>query len=206
VVDIVANAEAAEVTPTPEKTQPVARPAAKVPAVAPAAKIRKFRGDTFSMILARVGYFLASDSQYKNVYSNGIIFGGELRVGGGSLGGWLEGNYRSSTGKLTYTKESTKMSVLAVEAGALCRFKMEQINPYLGAGLGMYMFDENNTAIGEAKKSQIGFCVLGGAAFFLGDSFVVDAKVKYSTCSMKPADFDINVGGITLGLGLGIRF
>jgi opacity protein-like surface antigen len=206
VVDVVAGAEAAKVAPTPEETQPVVRPAAKVPANTSSPKIKKYRGDTFSMALIRVGYFLASDSQYKNVYSNGVVFGGELRVGGESLGGWLEGNYRSSTGTLTYTKESTKMSVMAVEAGALYRFKAQQLNPYFGAGLGMYMFDENNTAIGEAKKSQIGFCVLGGVSYFIGDSFVVDAKVKYSTCSMKPADIDINVGGITLGLGLGLRF
>ncbi len=206
VVDVVANAEAAKVAPTPEETQPVVRPAAKVPASAPAPKIKKYRGDTFSMALVRVGYFLASDSNFTKVYSNGIVFGGEVRIGGESLGGWLEGNYRSSTGTLTYTKESTKMSVMAVEAGALYRFKAQQLNPYLGAGLGLYMFDEDNTAIGEAKKSQIGFCVLGGVSYFIGDSFVVDAKVKYSTCSMKPADFDINVGGITLGLGLGLRF
>jgi hypothetical protein len=30
--------------------------------------------------------------------------------------------------------------------------------------------------------------------------------VKFSTCAMKPADFDINVGGITLGIGAGFRF
>ena len=40
----------------------------------------------------------------------------------------------------------------------------------------------------------------------LGDGFVVNAKVKYSTCRMKPADIDINVGGITLDFGLGLRF
>ena len=60
--------------------------------------------------------------------------------------------------------------------------------------------------MGEAKKSQLGFCGFGGVAMVLGESFVVDARVKYSTCSMKPADFDINIGGITLGLGLGMRF
>ncbi len=170
------------------------------------AKVWKSQGDTFSMGLVRGGFFLASDSQFTDVYSNGAVYGGELRIGGEALGGWLEGNYRSSTGKLTYTKESTKMSVMAVEAGALYRFKAQQLNPYLGAGLGMYMFDESNTAIGESKQSKVGFCAFGGVSYFLGGSFVVDAKVKYSTCSMKPADFKINLGGITLGLGLGLRF
>ncbi|MHB8055470.1 MAG: SH3 domain-containing protein [Candidatus Aminicenantales bacterium] len=201
-----AEAAAAEVAPTPEETMPVERPAAKTSARVPAAKVKAAKGDTFSMFLARVGYFLSSDAQYKDVYSDGMVFGGELRFGGKSLGGWLEGNYRSATGKLTYTEEETKMSVMAIEAGALYRFAMDQLNPYLGGGVGMYMFNEKSTPMGEAKKSSIGFCVIGGASFFLGDSFVVDARIKWSTCSMKPADFDINVGGITLGLGLGIRF
>ena len=164
------------------------------------------RGDKFSMFLARAGYFLASDSAYSDVYENGLVFGGELRIGGESLAGWVEGNYRSATGKLTYTEEETKMSVLAFEGGALYRFKAGTISPYLGAGLGMYMFTETNTPMGEAKKSQLGFCGFGGVAMVLGESIVLDARVKYSTCSMTPADFDINIGGLTLGIGLGMRF
>jgi opacity protein-like surface antigen len=204
VVDEVAEGAAAEeIAPTPEETQPVKRPAARV---APAPKVKAAKGDTFSMFLARVGYFLSSDSQAKDIYKDGMVFGGELRFGGKSLGGWLEGNYRSATGKLSFTAEETKMSVMAIEGGVLYRFAMDQLNPYLGGGAGYYMFDEKSDALGEAKKSSVGFCVLGGVSYFLGESIVLDARIKWSTCSMTPADFDINVGGITLGAGLGIRF
>ncbi|MCX6566136.1 MAG: SH3 domain-containing protein [Candidatus Aminicenantes bacterium] len=192
------------------ETAPVSQPAVSTPpqtsAPEPVVRETAARSDTFSMFLARVGYFLASDSAYTEVYENGLVFGGELRVGGENLAGWLEGNYRSATGKLTYTKEETKMSVLGIEGGALYRFMAGTISPYLGAGLGYYMFNEKNTPIGEAKQSKLGFCGVGGVAVVVGGSIVLDARVKYSTCSMKPADFDINIGGLTLGAGLGIRF
>ena len=193
-----------------EETRPVERPAVRERAPAPAPDYvvgeTAGQGDKFSMFLVRAGYFLASDSAYTDVYSNGLVFGGELRLGGESLAGWLEGNYRSATGKTTYTEEETKMSVLAIEGGALYRFKAGTISPYLGAGLGYYMFTETNEPMGEAKKSQLGFCGFGGVAMVIGKSIVLDGRVKYSNCSMTPADFDINIGGITVGLGLGIRF
>ena len=119
---------------------------------------------------------------------------------------WLEGSYRARTGQLSYTKEETKVSILAVEGGALYRFMTGSVFPYAGAGLGFYIFDEKNVAIGEAKQNKIGFCGLAGVSWIVGGSFVLDARVKFSTCTMKPADFNINVGGITLGIGAGFRF
>jgi hypothetical protein len=68
------------------------------------------------------------------------------------------------------------------------------------------MFDETNSFIGEAKQNQAGFCGAVGVSVILAKVLVVDGRIKYSTCSMKPADSDINVGGLTLGLGLGAHF
>ena len=68
------------------------------------------------------------------------------------------------------------------------------------------MFNEKNEAIGEAKKGGIGFCALGGASYFLGKGFVLDARVKFDFCSMTPADFAIQVGGFTIGIGAGYRW
>jgi opacity protein-like surface antigen len=75
----------------------------------------------------------------------------------------------------------------------------------LGAGVGYYFFKESNTFIGEASKNGIGFCVLGGASYSVSSWLVLDGRIKYSTASMKPADFDINIGGLTIGLGIGVR-
>jgi len=203
VVEEVAEAVAPSVTPPVQVPVVTERPRTQAPAIArqPAPK-----GDTFSMFLGRFGYFLASDSAFKDIYGNGAVYGGELRVGGKKLAGWLEGSYRARTGQLSYTKDKTEVSILAVEGGVLHRVMTRTISPYLGAGLGFYIFDENNVAIGEAKQSKVGFCGLAGVSMIVGGSLVLDARVKFSTCTMKPADFDINVGGITLGIGAGFRF
>ncbi len=162
--------------------------------------------DTFSMFLIRFGYFLASDSVFKNIYGNGTVFGGELRLGGKRIVGWLEGSYRERAGKLSFTSEETKVKVTGVEVGALYRIIPGKISPYAGVGIGYYMFNESNEPIGTAKQSKTGFCGAAGVSMIIGRSFVLDAQAKYSTCAMRPADFNVNVGGITLGIGAGFRF
>lgn len=162
--------------------------------------------DSFSMFLGRFGYFLASDSAFKDIYGNGVVFGGELRIGGKRIAGWLEGNYRARTGEFSFTGEETKVSVMAIEGGALYRIMPGNISPYVGAGIGFYIFNENNEPIGEAKQSKIGFCGAAGVSVIVAKLLVLDCRLKYSTCSMKPADYDINIGGLTMGIGLGVRF
>jgi len=162
--------------------------------------------DSFSMFLGRFGYFLASDKAFKDIYGNGVVYGGELRIGGKRIAGWLEGNYRARTGEFSFTGEETKVNVMAIEGGALYRIMPGDISPYVGAGIGFYMFNENNEPIGEAKQSKIGFCGAAGVSVFVAKLLVLDCRLKYSTCSMKPADYDINVGGLTMGIGLGVRF
>jgi len=190
-------------TPPPTPTAPTRRepaPAAPVESGSPVAM------EPFSMFLLRAGFFLAGDSAFGDVYSNGPVFGGELRIGKGKIVGWLEGTYRAHTGAMTFTGDETKMSVIAVEAGALYRFMSGSMTPYAGLGLGYHMFTETNEIRGEAKKSKPGFCVLAGVSVAFGKSLVLDGRVKYSMCTMTPADFKIDVGGLTLGLGAGIRF
>jgi opacity protein-like surface antigen len=159
----------------------------------------------FSMVVGRAGFFLASDSAYKNVYGNGLVYGLELRIGKKKLAGWLEGSFRSATGKSSFTKEETKVSILGIEGGVLYRILTGSFSPYLGAGVGYYFFKETNAFIGEASKNGIGFCVLGGASISVAPWLVLDGRIKYSSSKMKPADFDINIGGLTIGLGVGIR-
>jgi uncharacterized protein YgiM (DUF1202 family) len=192
----------------PLVAKPVEKPAETPPPAVQTRPAAPPRGpfDSFSMVLLRAGYFLAADSAYTDVYQNGLIYGGELRIGGNKIVGWLEGSYRSEKGELTYTKEPTDVSVLAIEAGALYRFMAGNLNPYAGAGIGYVMFKEENEAIGQVKQNTIGFCLVGGASTFLGKSFIVDARLKYQFCSMKPADFDIQIGGLTAGIGIGFRW
>jgi opacity protein-like surface antigen len=164
--------------------------------------------ESFSMFLGRLGYFQASDSAFKDIYGNGIVFGGELRLGLGSkkIVGWLEGSHRARTGEFSFTGEETKAKVTAIELGALYRILPRKISPYAGAGLGYYMFTEDNVPMGKASQSKIGFCGAAGVSVLMTQRFVLDLRLKYSTCRMKPADYSINVGGLSLSLGAGVRF
>jgi opacity protein-like surface antigen len=163
-------------------------------------------GDTVSMFLGRFGYFLASDSDFKNIYGNGAVFGGELRLGGKRIASWLEANYRWRTGKFSFTGEETKVNVMSLEGGALYRIMSGNIWPYVGAGIGYYMYNEKNVPLGEAKQSKIGFCAAAGVSAIIAKLLVLDFRFKYSVCNMKPADYDINIGGLTIGMGMGVRF
>jgi hypothetical protein len=189
----------AKPTPTaPTRREPV--PAAPIEIGSPEAM------EPFSMFLLRAGFFMAGDSAFGEVYTNGPVFGGELRIGKGKIVGWLEGTYRAHTGAMTFTGDETKMSVIAVEAGALYRFMSGPMTPYAGLGLGYHMFTETNDIRGEAKKSGFGFCALAGVTMSFGKNLVLDGRIKYSMCTMTPADFKIDVGGLTIGLGAGMRF
>lgn len=201
-----AGAPAKPTTAAPAKPTPAAPPRREPAPAAPVESGSLAAMEPFSMFLLRAGFFLAGDSAFGEVYSNGPVFGGELRIGKGKIVGWLEGTYRAHTGAMTFTGEETKMSVMAVEVGALYRFKSGPMTPYAGLGLGYHMFTETNEIRGEAKKSAVGLCALAGVTMSFGKSLVLDGRVKYSMCTMTPADFKIDVGGLTLGLGAGIRF
>lgn len=45
-----------------------------------------------------------------------------------------------------------------------------------------------------------------GVSALMGRRFVLDCRLKYSACKMKPADFGIDVGGLSVSLGAGVRF
>jgi hypothetical protein len=190
-------------TPPPTPAAPARKQA---PPAAPAETGSPAAMEPFSMFLLRAGFFLAGDSAFGEVYTNGPVFGGELRIGKGKIVGWLEGTYRAHTGAMTFTGDETKMSVMAVEVGALYRFISGPMTPYAGLGLGYHMFKETNEIRGEAKQSKAGFCALAGVAMSFGKNLVLDGRIKYSMCPMTPADFKIDVGGLTIGLGAGMRF
>ena len=73
------------------------------------------------MLLAQAGQFFASDSTYKDIYGDGPVFGGEVRVpigpGGRRLIVFADGSYRTRKGELSYTNESTTVAVTVFEGG-----------------------------------------------------------------------------------------
>jgi outer membrane protein W len=80
------------------------------------------------------------------------------------------------------------------------------MTPYVGVGVGYHYFEENSDAMGKVSANGIGYCGTVGVSWAVSRFVVLDARVKYNTSKMRPAEADIDVGGITGGLGLGVRF
>ncbi len=202
-----ASAPAPATTQTTEPAGTATQDPAGMSAAEPASEEPSAReSGSYSMLLARIGTFIASDKAYEDIYGKGgQIYGGELRFGGRILG-WVEGSYRKRAGQLSFTGEPTNVKVAAIEGGVLVRPVRGSISPYAGGGVGYFVFNEVNEPMGTATQSKVGYCGLGGVSVVLARHLAFDARVKYSSSKMQPADFAINVGGLTLDVGIGLRF
>jgi opacity protein-like surface antigen len=203
---------AAAQTTVPQPAAPPAQPGTVQPAPA------KSMAGLSSAILVRAGYFSASEATYKDIYGSGITYGGELRI---ALPPWdrrivlfVEGEYRTASGELTFTKEATDVTVTAGEAGLLFRLSKSRVSPYIGGGAAFYNYEEKSEALGTATGSKVGFVGVGGLAIALTRSLACDLKVKYSSVTITPENsgaqnvsvYDFDAGGLTAGIGIGIRF
>jgi hypothetical protein len=154
----------------------------------------------------RGSYLSPSDSSIKSIYGGGPMFGAELafRIGGG-LDLWLGGDYFAKTGKLTFTQEDTKLTLIPVGAGLRYRFSAGRVEPYVGVGARYYLYKESNP-IGDVSKGGIGFIGRVGANLMISPKVFADVFAGYSFGKMTPADFEVGVGGLELGAGLGFVF
>lgn len=70
-------------------------------------------------IQARGSYFHPSDQVFRDIYGNGISWGGELGFKlSKRIGVWAGGDYFSKVGKLVITEEETKVRIAPLTAGA----------------------------------------------------------------------------------------
>jgi opacity protein-like surface antigen len=151
-------------------------------------------------------YYFPSDKSFKDIYGNGLMIGAEIVFKiSGPLDMWIEGNYLTAKGKLSYTQEVTTVKIIPAGAGIRYTYLAGRVSPYVGAGARYYQYKESNP-IGIAKKGGFGFVVTGGVGLKIVDRVSLDFRLGYSSCSMTPADFKINIGGLEAGGGLVIAF
>jgi hypothetical protein len=157
-------------------------------------------------IEARSSYFSPSDAVFRDVYGYGITWGGELGfVLSGRLAGWAGGDYFVQTGKLPYTEDETKIRIVPLTAGVKYFLALGRWRPYLGAGLAYFQYRETNS-IGTVEKGGLGIIGRGGLLVKLGTTFFLDLQGSLSSCRVQPLDVEANLGGLSLGLGIGFEF
>jgi hypothetical protein len=188
-----------------EAAVPTAQPAAPAPSAATGSA--PGQAATWTAAFEVMGaYLMPSDQAFKDIYGGGLMYGGGLAFRlGQRLRLWLDGMYYQGSGKLTYTLEETKLTLIPIGAGVAFDLGGGGLTPYVGAGARYYMYKESNV-IGDVSANGIGFVGFAGLKLRLAKGIAVDLRGGYSMCKMTPADFDIDVGGLELGGGLVFEF
>lgn len=155
----------------------------------------------------KVSYFSPEDQVFLDVYGRGVKFG----IEGGievvrNLEVWVGVDYLHKTGKLTLTKEETKLQIIPISLGMRYEIPANNwLDIYLGAGIQDYLFKEKNI-LGTATENKIGIMAKGGGVIKLSRVLGIDVFVGYSFCSMKHGEVEFKVGGLDAGAGLKFVF
>ncbi len=159
-----------------------------------------------NLFVARLEIVRPADSLFRSVYGTPLGFEGELRVPvARQIDVAATFGYTKKTGKTTVTQEPTDFSMYPIEGMLLVNLAPGKISPYIGGGGTAVHYSESNP-IGAVSKWTFGFLATGGVTVQATKRFVFDARLKYSYFKGTAEDGDINLGGISVGIGGGIRF
>jgi len=156
------------------------------------------------------GYYVPSDSAYKDLYGQGnLMFGGsfsfelirkfEVRVDGG---------YFQDSGKMNLTKEDLRLSLLSGGLGVRLRFvDAKLLRPYVGGGLAIYAYKEDlPSRLADVSKTAVGLQGEAGTYVSLTQRISLDVNFRYVFMNVKPVDEAVKLGGIRVGLGIVYQF
>lgn len=164
------------------------------------------KGGSF-YIKIKAGYFSPSEEFFKDIYGGGITYGGEIGLSvWRNLVLWIGGDYFYKKGKLTYTGEDTELTLVPLGGGL--KYIVEaggNLSFYGGAGL-FYCKTEEKNPIDEVSEGGLGYIGKIGGYVNVFEGMFIDLYLDYSYCKMKPADYEINIGGVEGGIGIGYEF
>ncbi len=165
--------------------------------------VSMFAGSLFLEV--KGSYFFPTERAFQDIYGGGLMYGGEISLTiWKNLDIWIGGYYFSRYSGLTYTGEETYLQIMPLGGGLKYRITTGLLSLYGGAGVNYFDYQESNV-IGDVQSGAVGYVAKAGAYLEPVDKFVIDIFVEYSTCTMTPADYTIDIGGIKAGIGIGAR-
>jgi hypothetical protein len=172
----------------------------------PAPPLSAAPAKTFSLE-ARAGYFVPADAMFREIYGNGAAWGGEFGAALSSrLSLWAGVDYFSRAGRLLYTRESTTIRIVPLQAGLKLGLDIgSSVRVYAGAGLAWFQYRESNS-IATLKQSGLGFVGRVGFLVYFGETFFLDFGGAYSSCRVDPAGVEADLGGYHASAAAGFRF
>jgi len=157
-------------------------------------------------IIVRGKYFQPVEQDFIDIYGKGMIYGGEINISVWKrIDIWAGVDYFSNKGELTFSKEETEIQIIPIYGGIKYRLSKGMLNPYIGLGLGYFLYKETNP-IGTVEKGNIGYITQLGCLIKIMEGLFLDIHGAYNYCRVKPADKEANLGGLQGGIGLGFEF
>jgi len=157
----------------------------------------------------KAGFFLPSDSVFRDVYASGPLFGADLTIPvAGPLQVWAGAECFAKTGRLTVSEETTKVRIIPVYAGLRAQFGRKKARPYVGAAAAYFLLHEENP-LGTAGKNGLGLLTQAGVQLRLAGPAWLDLFAGYRLCTIKSNDgeaFEAGLSGLSTGLGVAFKF
>ena len=152
------------------------------------------------------GLFYPSEEVFREIYSSGAQFGGELvYTFWYNYGLFLRGSYFQRDGQLSFTKDKTTVKILPLIIGFRYHVTGRRVSGFLDLGLGLFHFDEKNP-LGQATVNKLGYAISSGLNIFIYQGFYLGGRLDYTYCQVKPFELAAQIGGLNLGLNIGYRF
>jgi hypothetical protein len=156
-----------------------------------------------------LGSYSMNESRFEAVYPQGGLMGGLTLSSAlfSNLNFYLDVNYYSRRGSLTFSKQKTTFYLVPIDLGIRYIFPLGFFHPYLGAGFDFYFYYEDN-AIGTVLNYTNGYHMTGGAYFRVGKSvpLLVNLRLKYTWAKAEESAGSIQLGGLEYAGGLAFVF
>ena len=143
-----------------------------------------------------------SDERYKTVYGSGSVIPHlsfayvcglfEIRA---------ETEYFKKTGKMTLSADEVILVIFPVTLGTRFRFFKSRYTPFIGAGVGIYMYKETvPPRLDSVSGSTLGVHTEVGFSFLVIRKIDINLNVRLISAKVK--NTEVNLGGFCFGFGL----
>ena len=156
-----------------------------------------------------LGGYSMNEPRFDAVYQSGGLMSG-LSLSSAVVSHvnfYLDIKYYSRQGELTFSKEKTTLYLVPVTVGLRYIYPFGLFNPYLGAGLDIYFFHEENP-IGTVSNRTNGLHIAAGTFIRFSRSVpvLVNIRLKYTSAKAQQNGMSIQLGGFEYGGGLTFSF
>jgi len=152
-----------------------------------------------------IGSYSMDEPRFEAAYPSGGPIGGLTLSSAlaSNFNIYLDIQYYSRQGQLTFSREETKFYMVPIDLGVRYIFALGPLLPYVGGGLDFYLYYEDN-AIGTVLNSTNGYHVTAGTYLRFGQDVpvMINLRAKYTWAKAEQDATQIQLGGLEYCLGL----